>query len=304
MADKKTESKFDKGIFMQLRGGRARFVVKVEDGQYEAGDADKKLLSVRKRIIDCDEYREIVRVRGEAKAYLKSKAVYCPYLADSMFLIRIDEVGKVIDKMDEFSGQDRDAVEAFLAVYEDAKAEARKQLKNLYDENDYPTAAEVRRSFRFDWEFKDAGQVFGVPSKLKEVKAALYTAQVRRALEREGDVEETIKYALREEVQGLVAHLADRLSPDAKGERKVLRQSAVENLNEFLNAFPSKNMMDDADCARFVEQCRRVLQGVDVKELKDDAKAQEKLAADMARVREGIDKMMEKRPTRLIGGEI
>src|SRR5213593_889877 len=45
MAEQK--SKFDRGIFLQLRGGMTRFVVKVDNEEITAGEADRKLLSVR-----------------------------------------------------------------------------------------------------------------------------------------------------------------------------------------------------------------------------------------------------------------
>jgi len=303
MAEQK--SKFDRGIFLQLRGGMTRFVVKVDNEEITAGDADRRLLSVRKQIINCDEYRAIIRAWNNAKDYLAGRAIYCPYLASCMYLIPLAVVDEAIERMDGFTRAYDEAVEAFVAVYERAKRDARERLKNLYREEDYPAADEVRSRFKFEWEFKDAGQVFGVPTKLKDVKAALYTQQVRRAVQRQGDVEETIKYGFREQLRGLVAHLADRLSPDAKGERKVLRQGAVENVTEWLDAFgPKGEMMGDAETGRIVAQCRKVLQGVDVKELKDDAKAQEQIAASMALVKGNLDKMLEKRPTRLIGGEV
>ena len=220
MAEQK--SKFDRGIFLQLRGGMTRFVVKVDNEEITAGDADRRLLSVRKQIINCDEYRAIIRAWNNAKDYLAGRAIYCPYLASCMYLIPLAVVDEAIERMDGFTRAYDEAVEAFVAVYERAKRDARERLKNLYREEDYPAADEVRSRFKFEW--------------------------------------------------------------DAFG--------------------PKGEMMGDAETGRIVAQCRKVLQGVDVKELKDDAKAQEQIAASMALVKGNLDKMLEKRPTRLIGGEV
>ena len=59
----------------------------------------------------------------------------------------------------------------------------------------------------------------------------------------------------------LVSHLTERLSGTDGEDRKIFRDSAINNLVEFFDRFKQLNVRSNAQLDDLVEQARRVVQG-------------------------------------------
>ena len=108
----------------------------------------------------------------------------------------------------------------------------------------------------------------GVPEALKEVAPELYARELGKL---RSSVEEAAKEArdvLRKGLLDLVRDLMDKLNP-ADGGKRVIKDAALINLNEFLDLFSARNVTNDRDLAALVEKCRGVLAGTDRTALKE-----------------------------------
>jgi hypothetical protein len=94
----------------------------------------------------------------------------------------------------------------------------------------------------------------------------------------------------------MVDHVVDRLS----GEKKVFRDSLIENIRGFLSDFSQLNINDDKALESQVNRCRAILEGVDPKTLRSDEGFRSEIAKRMGMVQEQLDAMMIARPKRKI----
>jgi hypothetical protein len=102
------------------------------------------------------------------------------------------------------------------------------------------------------------------------------------------------------ELNRLVSHLTERLSGGDDGKPKVFRDSAVENLREFFTRFQQLNIRSNADLDTVVDQARRILNGVEPQQLRDNASRRQQIASQLAAVQASVDGMLVDRPRRTI----
>ena len=98
----------------------------------------------------------------------------------------------------------------------------------------------------------------------------------------------------------LVGHLAERLAAGPGGERKVFRDSAVENLRAFFERFTSLNVRSSAELERLVGAAREALAGVEPQAVRDSESLRGQVAARLATVQATLDGMLVDQPRRRI----
>jgi phage tail tube protein FII len=110
---------------------------------------------------------------------------------------------------------------------------------------------------------------------------------------------------MRAEMAELVAHMADKLKPDAKGKPKIFRDTIVGNgeksygnITDFLATFEARNVTDDKELAALVKQAKGLLKGVDADSLRDDEKTKARVAKGMQAIKSTLDGMVTEKPNR------
>src|SRR6266404_5904824 len=81
-----TASVFERGFLFKFTMGVPSFRAKVDKTKIDAGDADKALLSVGMKLIECEEYDQILGIYSSIKKYLALKAIPTS-LRESYYLI-------------------------------------------------------------------------------------------------------------------------------------------------------------------------------------------------------------------------
>jgi hypothetical protein len=69
---------------------------------------------------------------------------------------------------------------------------------------------------------------------------------------------------------------------------------------EWLELFSKRNVLGDAELAEMVEQAKGVLEGVDVKDLRNDGKFRADIGQQMVEVKERLDSLLVNAPSRKI----
>jgi hypothetical protein len=105
---------------------------------------------------------------------------------------------------------------------------------------------------------------------------------------------------LQVELQKLIGHMVERLTPGDDGKPKVFKGATVDNLSEFLSTFDMRNLGDSAELEAAVAKSRALLDGVDAQLIRDEEGVRNAVAVGMAKVKAQLDQMVVERPRRAI----
>jgi len=196
--------------------------------------------------------------------------------------------------MTQFRGQLNEAVARINDHYGELQASARRRLGSLFNPADYP--ATLEGLFGVDWDFPSVEP----PDYLLHLNPGLYEQERARAATRFQEAVQLAEQAFLQEIAQLVAHLTERLSGTSENERKVFRDSAVRNMTEFFDRFQHLNIRSNPELDALVEQARRVVQGHQPQDLRDNAVLRQQVASQLSGVQAALDGLMVDRPRRRI----
>ena len=248
--------------------------------------ADSSSLSASKRLLDTknDAYKAVMSVRREATEYWRRNTVVYP--EPGLRLIKREKIASFDAEMKKFQGNLAEAVEALELCYNGMRLAAKDNLGSLYDAKDYPDTLEGE--FELAWEYPSVEP----PNYLKEIQPALYAAEQARIAARFDEAVRLTEQAMTEELSQLVGHLCDQLTGDNDGKPKVIRESALANIQEFFTRFSEVGIRSNAELDALAAQAKDLVAGIDAKGLRSNASARADMAAKMAEVRVKVDSMV------------
>ena len=263
----------------------------------EVGDtygADVRFLTAGKKIVDVrhEAFRKLTSLRTRAVNYWRGLSL--PYVEPGVRLIRQADVEAFVHTLEGFREELTQAEADLHAVYDQMKADARQRLGRLYNPADYPP--EVRGLFLVEWDFPSVEP----PTYLLRLSPELYRQEQERLTRRFEEAVELAEQAFLSEFSKLVAHLTERLSGSDDGNRKVFRDSAINNLAEFFERFRTLNVRSNAQLDQVVEQAQQLVRGLTPQELRDNNTLRRQVATEMAGVQAQLDGMLVDRPRRQI----
>jgi hypothetical protein len=100
---------------------------------------------------------------------------------------------------------------------------------------------------------------------------------------------------MREKLLDLVTHLEDRLRPTDDGKKKVLRESPVANLQEFLTTFAQYNVTNDVELATLVSKAQELVGGTSAETLRTSDEWREKIRSGMESIKGQLSGMVEEK---------
>lgn len=271
--------------------------------EFGFGDPDQDAMHVGKDILESEELKDVHSMDNEFVGWLRRRAIPTRLFHRGIYLLSYAAVEAVIGRMEEFTRGREKAVEEFLAVYPEKAEQAKAKLGGLFDPADYPDIETIRGAFGVRWKLFEWG---GTPEKIRGIDAALFARMKKEQEETLQSAAIEIRDALRVAMSEFVSHLVDKLTGGEEGRPKKFKQSSIDGMNEFLEAFESRNITGDADLSRLVAQARIVMGGGEMtaRDLKDND-ALRKLAVDQfTRIKGSLDGMLEARPTRKISREV
>ncbi len=285
----------DRAICLSLRLRRFGNSRKLSSEAVEV-DADKRLIGVRKRLLEGDELRAITRMDSSILGYVYSRSLPSVF-RDGIYLVPVELVQEVDEKLSEMAREREALVEAFCSVYPSLIEDAASRLRSVFDPRDYPSVETIRETFGFEWLYVD----LGVPSGLKGVSRSLWLKESEKQKKLWEEAMGEVRQVLRAQLQALVEHMVDRLSgKNEDGKPRIFRDSLVRNMEDFLATFDARNITDDADLKGLVEKARRLMQGVGPALLREAPTVRETVAQGFERLQTAMDGMMIERPSRAI----
>ncbi len=254
--------------------------------------AEGDFLSAGKKLLDTN-HPAFKRVRGvKHKAVGYWKGITLPYPEPGIRLIRQDDLDMFDVQMRCCVEELNDAVAELDRHYGQLKRAAAQRLGSLYNPADYPE--QLTGLFGLEWEFPSVEP----PEYLRDLNPGLYEQEAARATARFDEAVQLAEQAFAEELEKLIAHLAERLSGSTDGRPKIFRDSAVENLGEFFQRFRRLNVRSSEQLDELVEQARRLVDGVEPQQLRDNGGLRERVAAGLTQVHGLLDDLLVDRPRR------
>jgi hypothetical protein len=275
-------------------GTRKTLSADQKDQAAESFGAEGSFLSAGKKLIDVKHpaFKAVSSVKNKAVRYFRD--VSLPYPESGIRLIRPDRLDEVNRQMEGFQSDLGDAVYHLDRAYAHLKALARERLGTLYNEGDYPPS--LSGLFGIAWDFPSVDP----PDYLRQLNPEVYRQECQRVEQRFSEAVQLAEQAFTEELVKLVSHLTERLSGTANGERKVFRDSAIENLTEFFDRFRQLNIGSNEQLDRLVNDARRIVRGVRPQALRDDTNLRQHVATEMSRVQSVLDGLLVNQPRRNI----
>jgi hypothetical protein len=245
------------------------------NAQHDAGRYNKLLIAKA-------ALAEITRAAGAARAFHVENTV--PWADDGARMLPAENYFAYTTTMRELRGSFEAAVAKFCDGYPQYVADARVRLNGMFDEKDYPTAAQINARFAFD-------VVISPLPDASDFRVSLGEAEETRI---RSEIEDRVNAALDGAVRDLwqrvhdcVAHIAERLraykverDPDT-GKDKVsnpFRDSLVTNLRDLVDLLPRLNLTGDPSLAAMRDKLAAQLAPHEPQALRDSEALREQVA--------------------------
>lgn len=281
--------------YHQSRFGVSKAVSKSQKQQAaDTFGADSGAVSMSKKLLDTKDpaYKGVTDCLHRMKMYWISTTV--PYPDRGIRLIRRGFIEEFETKMKEFQSQLEEAVDVLEGQYE-RMLEARKEsMGELFNIRDYPDS--IKPEFEVSWDFTSVEP----PDYLKQLNPELYKREQEKVAKRLEQAVEMAESGFVNEFKKFVASLYDKLAGGDDGKRKVIRDSAVNNIHDFIAKFKSLNIGSNQELEGLVNQCEDLVDGVTPEELRKSNELKDILADGLGKIDKQIDEMIVDKPTRSI----
>lgn len=239
---------------------------KVDETEYDVGDADKALVRATKKLIDHPAYLAIMKLDSRVKRFLFETCLPSG-LGPSTVRVPVGLVSDVVTALDAFALERKMLVEGFVHVYAEALDNAAVRLGHLFKAEDYPEASAVRTAFGLEHRFVS----FDVPDALQAIDGAAFAIEREKARHSLDAAVGEVRTALRMALLDLIQTFRAQLGARSDGKKGRLYASTALRLQQFLQTFELRNVTDDADLAAQVGALRAAVDGggLDVDVLRD-----------------------------------
>lgn len=239
-------------------------LAKVAGGTAESLDEDQ--FHATMRLINPKTLLPPKRVQAKAKAYLRSIGISAHRVfGESTTLIPLAKTEEAWERLKAFEAELVVAAKEVADGYAEAQAEQAEKLGPLYNAKLYRTPKEVERAFTLDYNFVS----FDSPERLETVNTALAMASQQKFEAQLASAFDEVVATLRGEALHVARELVDRLTPGPDGKPKVLRGTALRDIEQFLSELPTRNLAGDDQLVAVMTRLRDRVAGVDVAAMRD-----------------------------------
>lgn len=258
-------------------------------------EADKNWISASKKLFDAEELEAISSTDGEARRYIESRALPST-IKKGVYLLPTSLVKEMDEKLRAYAENRRPLVEKLVKRLDELKTAAKERLKELFDEADYPSAAQLRGAFDLRWRYLHVDSA----ENLQTVSREIYEREKTRAERDWAETRETIQQVLRANLSEMVNHLVDRLQPEADGKTKIFRESSLDKLSDFLETFDNRNITNDVQMKVLVDKAKGLMKHADPEMLRTHDDVRNFVRNGFETIKQLLDPMVIAKPTRRV----
>jgi len=247
-------------------------------------DADKRSLRLSKEWIRSDNYTRARLVIINLRKVLETYALpSCPFRSGT-YMIPIRCLEEITPLLEKAQTDYEEAADALEEEWEDVIVDASLRLRSQFVPENYPSAAAIRAKYSMSWRLLE----FTIPDS-STIGEELYKQELAKAQNVWAEAEQEVTLALREGLHSLVNRLAGQLEVKKDGSKGKITTAAVRDINEFLDMFANRNVLDDDELKTLVEKAKGIMDG---KSMDDVKKNKLTLAAKLKEVSAGLDTLI------------
>lgn len=256
----------------------------------EVNENVKKRTKVTRWLVDPKVLSKPNAVQGWAKAYLKTEAVSCHRaFGKSAYLVPLERVDVVDAKLEEMAAELKKRAGEVADVWDEEVAKEAVLQGPLFNGREYPTAADVRRAYAIEWSYVS----FDAPDNLKDVSAAAFKKATKAYERRCTDAFAETKLVMREALQQIVNEFKDRVTPGPDGKPKGYRNTVLDDMLEFLNTYPFRNLAGDDDLTKVTATLAKLTKGLTAEQLKENETVRTKVLGQIEKAATALDGLVE-----------
>ena len=273
----------DKVLILHVRFTKLGNTKKVELDTIDTKDADKSLLAMGKRLIDCKEFSDISSFDTITSSSVKRLCLPTKF-TPGLHILPLGNVEKVHEILwgrtsDGIAGFDtpieklltgarkerQELIDKFVLVYDKAVENSKQRLGHLFDPTNYKDKESVSKEFGIESKIVS----FDAPQILKQTNPKLYKEMADKAKADIIVAVDEAKYLIQEELLATINRLKGYLTEE-DGVVKKFYSSGLTNLTNILDDFSSINLSNDTRTEELVNKLKGVLSGVTTKDIKSN----------------------------------
>ncbi len=249
-------------------------------------------LKGRKYLVNPETLNSIRAVISRARKDLERNAL--PFPLSSLTLVPRERITVIEEILGRYQSEFCREVETFVQGYEEARDLARQNLGDLFSELDYPL--DIHGKFGFEWRYL----AIETPGKYQILTPEIYEREKEKFQAMMEETRELATAALRQEFAECVNHMVERLTNDPEGKPKVFKNCMVEKIQGFIESFDGRNLFQDEELSRIVDQARSVLKRVDPGSIRENVWLKRRIADEMSKVKTVMDESITDMPRRKV----
>jgi len=292
----KPSSIFDNAVAMVVDLGKLGRTRKLKGGAYEVEGTDKERTQASKKLLQCDEFEDIVRFDNRTRALMATMSVSASEFRDGVWMVKHCNYTKVVAMLKERRDERMKLICDFMQRYDEVKSDDQKALGPNFNPADYPSDDEARARFRMDW----YSIQFATPTAVKSISRQAFEEETKSMREMVRDLTSDMQKTLCAEMQSVLDHMLDCLTGGAGGRHKKFNNDMVDKAVEFFDNLPGRNITNIAELDLLAKQVKKLLQGTDSQELKDRSAVRKQVVAACAEAKQKLDALLVDKPRRAV----
>lgn len=230
----------------------------------QMGDLPTEIVrATRDLLLDNSKVAAVRGILSEARRFVKSNTMYFP--APSVDFINKRRIKYVNDALESRKEWALEALDDLIRVFEREKQKYQNKYPDLYSEGNYPTPAQLRDNFVFDWQFvtiQPPGKDYGV------LTPELYDAEVAKFKKSMKEFEDSLISIVAKEFYDRI----DRLREQCIGTGEI-SASTVKSVTNVLDRFSTvyDGCIQHTELENMIADIKMYMDGTDSAMLKADS---------------------------------
>jgi hypothetical protein len=284
---------FQRAVILKLSIGRPGNTSRLRPDQYTV-DAVAGRTKAEKRLLESPEVAKATKRQEQLRTAIKKLSLPSP-LGDGTYLMAIDTI-PLAEKL--ITDAETTVATLLLDVermYPTRIEEAKAALNGLFNLADYPPVQEFMDAFYV----KSQYVAFGAPEALAKVRGNLLDREKGKINAATMETVQNIFTILSMDMKGLVDKLVARVEKADSGDRTKIK-GLLDNVTEFLETLPMRNIVDNADLAELGDKAKIILEGVTPDMIRENAGIRRAITMELTTIQTRLDEIVSLKSKRLI----
>ena len=250
---------------------------------YDYG-ANGDVSRVNKRIIAVEEIKKINKIVNKTRTYFYQQTL--PWDATGWFVIPVNNLDKVTEKLRENRVKFEKTVNHFLSIYPDLKERAKMDLNGMYKKKDYPSIEKLEAKFHYSFDIKP------IPST--DFRVSIQSSEVDKIRVQIENQKNQARIDISQDLWGRVHGVIEKMVERLDSVDKTFRDSLIWNVCEVAELLPSLNINNDKGLSDMADKIMEKLCVHEPEELRNNPITRQAVCNQAKGILKETDAIMDK----------